>query len=98
MNKIEIIEKIDCHKIISFDLFDTLIKRNVVSPTDIFRIVELDTKCRNFAYDRIEAEEKARKVTINEEVTLQEIYDCLPYDDVKKKYLLGQELETEKNS
>ena len=31
---------IDSHDVVSFDIFDTLIKRNCMYPTDVFQIVE----------------------------------------------------------
>ena len=42
MYKIDkIIEKIQKYKYISFDIFDTLIKRNVEKPSDIFSAVNI---------------------------------------------------------
>ena len=37
--KKEIVEKIDKNDVISFDIFDTLILRNIFCPTDIFKIL-----------------------------------------------------------
>ena len=43
MYKIDkIIEKIQKYKYISFDIFDTLIKRNVEKPSDIFSAVNIE--------------------------------------------------------
>lgn len=76
----EIYGKIVPYKYVSFDIFDTLIKRNVEAPVDIFRIMELSIG-DNFAYKRINAEREARKKTTGEEVTLKEIYDFYPEKD-----------------
>ena len=40
MNNERIKKIIDKYEIISFDIFDTLIKRNVIDPVDIFKIVQ----------------------------------------------------------
>ena len=66
---------------VSFDIFDTLIEREVCRPSDIFRIAgrevlgagEEDTFCRK----RIIAEEIAREGRENHEVVLDNIYEEL---------------------
>lgn len=78
----EIIKKIKPYQIVSFDIFDTLLKRDLDNPTDLFYILQDDLKA-NFNYSlsdfhdqRIEAERQAR---LNQagEVTLDEIYQVL---------------------
>lgn len=70
---------IDKADIISFDMFDTLIKRNVKHPTDIFSYVELvynrihHTNIR-FKTIRVQAESKVRK-NIRGEISLNQIYE-----------------------
>ena len=95
------IEDLKKYKYISFDIFDTLIFRNVSKPIDIFKLVEIEYnkmhehKLDNFKQDRIEAELKARRKSKSEEITLDEIYDnlkCEYKDDIKKL-----ELEIEKS-
>lgn len=88
----EIYNQLSSYKYVSFDLFDTLIKRNVNTPTDIFRIMELSLD-DNFTFKRIEAESKARKKVVDEEITLADIYDAFP--DNNKENLILRELETE---
>ncbi|MBC5710554.1 glycosyltransferase [Hungatella sp. L12] len=73
----EIYDRLVPYKYVSFDIFDTLIKRKVNTPVDIFKIMELSVG-DNFVYKRIEAERKARENSAHEEVTLQEIYDHYP--------------------
>lgn len=79
---IEKIKKyIDKYEYVSFDVFDTLIKRNVSVPKDLFRLVELEynknnnVKINNFFYERINAETKAKKNCYNGECNIDEIYN-----------------------
>lgn len=68
--------------VISFDIFDTLIKRNVQEPTDIHDLVsqefykEKGIRLSDYKKKRIEAEHSARMKSDKEEVTLEEIYDA----------------------
>ncbi len=74
---------IDRFDVVSFDIFDTLAKRNVRKPEDIFVILgrkiknELKMEISDFAQLRITAEKQARHnlQAGSEEVTLDEIYD-----------------------
>lgn len=90
-------------KIISFDIFDTLVFRKVNYPTDIFtkmsshklikRIFGNET---NFKQLRITAEKYARKESLKEEITLTEIYAQFKYLTKKEqKKLLELELKIE---
>ena len=87
-------------KYVSFDVFDTLLKRVVYEPVDIFEIIsdELDSrfnlKCIDFKTERIIAEEESRKYKattnpLNEEITLDEIYDYLLEETVISKDILS---------
>ena len=82
LNYVEILEKIKEFSVISFDMFDTLVTRNVMYPTDIFTYVErlYRIKFGDLSFDfkraRIEAENRARQ-EVNREVTLTEIYVVL---------------------
>lgn len=75
-------EKIDHHAYISFDMFDTLVKRDCWKPTALFDLIQEKINCsfhiqRNFAELRVKAEKEARKISSREEVTLDEIYSRL---------------------
>lgn len=91
---------IDKNEAISFDIFDTLIERTVLSPLDIFSIaggtVLGEDGAERFLTDRKQAERIARKDAQNGEVTLDEIYACLPtaYGDMKETLKLA-EIQTE---
>lgn len=76
---------VDKHKVISFDIYDTALLRNVLYPTDIFEIVsreleENDIFLKDFKKMRISAEEKARKFSQSEDVTLEDIYQVISGD------------------
>ncbi|AJH01821.1 hypothetical protein LF65_05299 [Clostridium beijerinckii] len=99
LNKIKgMIDKCD---LISFDIFDTLVLRNVLFPKDIFRLLDTYIKDKygieNFYNLRASLETKTREGTTNEDVNIEEIYDTiskeLKFDcnDIKEK-----ELELEK--
>ena len=95
------IEELKKYKYVSFDIFDTLILRNVSKPVDIFEIVEVEynkiheEKLSNFKNLRIEAELTARKNTSKEEITINEIYDNLKFDN--KDEIKELEIQIEKS-
>lgn len=72
-----IIQKIAPYSYVSFDIFDTLLKRDVVHPTDIFKMVGKYFDDTAFFQKRINAESMLRKEYGKEEITLDEIYDKL---------------------
>lgn len=73
------------HKVISFDIFDTVVTRPFLKPTDLFLLLDnhYDKICssavmENFSDLRILAEKELRNNLINaEEVTIDQIYDLL---------------------
>lgn len=78
-------EIIDRSSLISFDLFDTLIKRDCYKPTELFVFLEQKINQRykiesHFSSKRIQAEINARNNSEAEEVSLDEIYDELSFD------------------
>ena len=101
INIADIKNQIDKHNIISFDIFDTLLKRNVLYPYDVFTLVELAYSRRyahpvcSFREKRIQAESARRRKSNQEEVTLDEIYEELPYDVQTIQALKDIELEIE---
>lgn len=88
-------------KVVSFDIFDTLLKRNVRHPKDVFNIVELRynettaEKISGFRKVRAEAEEKARQSATAEDITLEQIYALLPYEKSVSEQLKQLELQAE---
>lgn len=70
----EIIDKIKDYPYVSFDIFDTLLKRNVSNPSDVFKIVADKIHDESFYDARIFAEKEAHKTMNTEEVSLDDIY------------------------
>lgn len=68
-------------RVISFDVFDTLLVRTVLNATDVFVIVERESGVAGFHDARIKAEAEAREKlnekTGSHEITLAEIYEML---------------------
>lgn len=67
--------------IISFDVFDTLVFRDVFFPETVFQFIDTD---KNFSSKRKIAEKKARK-SRRGEVTLNDIYYYLPEFDMNRE-------------
>lgn len=98
-------------KVISFDIFDTILFRMVCKPVDVFEIVGEKAIEKGYLSEyispviyrnlRIEAERKARvikkKKCKSTEVTLDEIIEALPDYCCNKKELLLLELKTEQD-
>ena len=89
---------------ISFDVFDTLIKRNVAEPADVFRLIELEhnrlypqEKISDFYEKRRLAQRCAKEQSVIEEITLNEIYDVLTsiYGNTKARQLKELEVKIE---
>ena len=69
---------------ISFDIFDTLIVRDVTCPKNVFSLLERENGIKNFTNLRIEAEQKARLIKQGHEVNLFEIYSCIPQIEISQ--------------
>lgn len=85
--------------IISYDLFDTLVTRKYAEPKGVFIELEKTFNIRNFCINRIKAEEIARKSSIYQEVTLDEIYfylkSLLQITNQKLRAIKNMEIELE---
>ena len=82
------------HDIISFDIFDTLLIRPYVQPTDLFYHMEKIYNIPGFADARIKAEMYAREKSNKKDITFDEIYEnLLP----KYQKLKATELQMEQN-
>lgn len=77
--------------VISFDVFDTLVNRPFIKPTDIFVYMENKYNCIGFTDNRVKAEKKARE-SLKKEVNLNDIYSFVSGE---YKYLKELEIETE---
>lgn len=88
--------------VVSFDIFDTLVKRCVKMPEDMHKIVagkfyaETQVQLGEYQKYRMEAEKKARRQCIGEEVTLEEIFSHIEnIPEIHKRRLRRIEEETE---
>lgn len=90
---LELYKKIDSAEYVSFDIFDTLLKRDVPKPTDVFKIVERKSNEKGFYEKRKKAEVLARTKSNNKEITLDDIYAC--YDGDRIDVLMVNEINTE---
>ena len=94
-------KEIDKFEIISFDIFDTLVKRKVSFPQDVFPIVEqryneyAEVGMFGYKEQRIIAEQHARKKCDQEEITLDEIYEMISLSEEKKSELKKIEKQIE---
>ncbi len=99
-NELNILKsKIEKYSIVSFDIFDTLLLRNVLYPTDIFRVIEEKYGYKNYFKLRTESESKARTSKNNYECSYEEIYQQLSNfyskDEINTLQNLEMEIERE---
>lgn len=89
----EIKQKIQKAKIISFDIFDTLIIRDFLFPIDVFKYIEIEHNIPDFQKKRIYAEAKARSEDFQKnEITYKEIYKNI--ENVNEQLELDIEYQT----
>lgn len=94
---------IDRHPVISFDVFDTLLRRDVTVPADVFDRVEkaynltASRTLTDFKRIRMAAERKARRLSPTEETNIWAIYHQMPYGREVKVRLLELELAIERS-
>jgi len=98
----QLCEEIDKHEVISIDIFDTLIMRRVLRPTDIFGLAVKDVdgagKPKVWQETRVRAEKMCR--TEKKEPFLSDIYEYVnchfEIDSQKTDFIKEKELELEK--
>ena len=78
-------------KCIGFDVFDTMLLRPFMNPTDLFAYLEEKESSPGFHRERINAERRARK-EIRNEINIDEIYSVI---DERFRYLKDKEIDTE---
>lgn len=91
-------------KAVSFDFYGTLVARTVAKPEDVFAIAALvaaqrfgDSEFATFADDRIRAMRDAKRRAARQEITLEEIYACMPeYALEEREHLMRCEMLLEK--
>lgn len=86
---------------VSFDIFDTLVNRDVIDATDVFKIVQIKygDGLNDFVEKRLISQADAYKNTHKEEITIDDIYNEMKrfYSDEVCKKLKALEKETEIN-
>lgn len=95
----KILGKIEKYKVISFDIFDTLLLRGCGKPEAVFGVVaeELGLNSQSFTESRIKAEKTARGKKCKE-VTLDDIYECISGEFYElKEEIKDKEIFVEKN-
>lgn len=86
---------------VSFDVFDTLLKRDVLQPQDVFTLMEKklieekNAAGNHFSALRRQSEQEARKEYPDREITLTEIYQRFPCPEKEKEYLMRMECDME---
>lgn len=79
---------------ITFDIFDTLVKRDVPAPTDIFNLIEKHYGLKDFYKKRIDAERRARVNSDRKEIKISDIYKQIPefskYECIEKKVEINE--------
>lgn len=94
--------KISSAEVVSFDIFDTLIGRLCMLPTDVFFRAALARgvgrrRALEFRGARIEAERQARSASATSEVTLADIYSSMPqYGQAERDALMEAEIAAER--
>lgn len=98
VSKEKLYYEIDRHKYISFDIFDTLVMRKVLDPSDIFDIVQDSLLALKIDFPSF----KEQRIAIGRESKYQNIdniYECLNNENIsdeKIEQIKRLEIETEK--
>lgn len=95
----KLFNKVKNYEFVSFDIFDTLLKRKVNNPEDVFQLMQLklENKVPKFKKRRIDAEKRARLAISPKEITLDDIYNNFSgLSDEQINYLKKLELQFEK--
>lgn len=96
-----LLEQIKGRETVSFDVFDTAVKRAVAEPKDVFALIEARLReetepcIEHFYVQRVEAERAARRANSGREVTLEEIYAHMPVNNERRPELMRLECQTE---
>lgn len=93
LDEINCFDLINTAKVISFDIFDTLLIRPFAVPVDLFNYISKKYKEERFSSIRIMAEKRARRVYDKEEINIDDIYSQMPAAYQKYKEIeLNEEL------
>lgn len=99
-DNLQYIEKLMKYDIVSFDMFDTLILREIIDSSDVFYLVGMKLQVKGFKEIRKRAEEEARKRFVANstyDVKLRDIYTILhEWYNIDIEAGMKAELEVEK--
>ena len=97
------LKEIDNYDYVSFDVFDTLLVRKCGDPKNIFYLMQRElsrnnSKFNNFAKERVKSEVLARRISKDDEISIEDIYHELKkvYSDANVDNIKSLELEIEK--
>jgi len=93
IDKQVLLDAIDSHDIISFDIFDTLLNRIVMYPKDVFEIIEKKTEIEGFADRRYEIQISYPHCSLNDIYSM--LGDMYGYDEKTLGTLRSEELKLE---
>lgn len=85
------------YEVISFDIFDTALKRRCGTPSAIFDIVEQRSGIAGYAHKRVAAEQSARRAK-GKYTQLSDIYECYETSEDERCRLMTLELEAEREN
>ncbi|KRL56462.1 hypothetical protein FD35_GL002098 [Furfurilactobacillus rossiae DSM 15814] len=87
-------KSIQSYQIVSFDIFDTLIKRDISNPTDVFKLLERRNGIEDFANRRIKAESVAVAAE-GAKTDLTDIYAHITSSEDNARKLAQEEINLE---
>lgn len=94
-------KQIECHDVITFDIFDTLVLRKIIRPEEIFDVVEQKIKNTKFKSNFSDMRKKAAEIAYKEEKypTFKQIYKYMKkifnLSDEYIEYVSNEEYQTE---
>lgn len=94
-------EEVNRYKVVSFDIFDTLILRRVLFPQDIYKILSEKVlerfQIRDFLYIRVNIEQEVRNNSVEDEISIFQIYEEIhkKHSQIDCNQILNMELELE---
>lgn len=98
LTKEEFIKKLEKYKVISFDIFDTLITRKIYNPDDLFNLMEQKVTVKDFKNIRKQSEIEANEF-YKKDVNLDEIYQRMNtrfiHDDKTAEKIKQMEIDYE---
>lgn len=98
LKRADLLKKIESADFVTFDIFDTLLTRKILSPQNVFQYMDHINPIPylNFSFERKKAEDGIRD---KKNPTIYDIYNCLQHNtgisETEKEILLKLEIETE---